>query len=299
MSENLHSNALNSITPIGFVGLGVMGSAMARHLLQKHGHVFAYNRTPSKAVAWHSVNTQATMCDDVTQLARQVDIVALCVGNDADVRQTLNAMLPHMRPGAMILDHTTTSSTLAQEMSRLSQTFGVTFLDCPVSGGQAGAENGTLTVMVGGDASAFQTAQPVMACYSKHQQYFGQSGTGQGAKMVNQVLIANILQGLSEGITLAKKMGLNVADVVNTLQHGAAASWQLQHRGITMGRGEFDFGFAIDLMLKDLGIVFDCSEQLNTDLPATREIRARYMALAQAGFGHEDTSALIRQYELV
>lgn len=287
----------NTMYKIGYVGLGVMGSAIASHVTRQSNDVFVYNRTESKTNTWHKANPRATVCQNLTDLAKNIDVVILCVGNDDDVRQVVKAMLPSLKTGSVIIDHTTTSSALAKEMFELCLTAGVQFLDCPVSGGQSGAENGTLTVMAGGDEQVFLKMQPILSMYSKSQEYFGLSGSGQGAKMVNQILIANILQGLSEGMTLAKKMKLDSSKIVDALQHGAAGSWQLKNRGVTMTRNEFNFGFAIDLMLKDLGIVFDCAKNLNLNLPATKEIRERYQTLSKAGFGREDTSALIRQYE--
>lgn len=283
---------------VGFVGLGVMGSAMAGHILRAHGHVSVYNRSASKTEAWLAAHPQASTYFDQTELARAVDVVVLCIGNDDDVRSTVRTMLPHLPTGAIIIDHTTTSPTLAQEMAALCVASGVAFLDCPVSGGQAGAVNGTLTVMAGGDAAAFEAAQTVMAMYSKHQRYFGASGAGQGCKMVNQVLIAGVLQGLSEGMHLVQTLGLDAGAVVDTLQHGAAGSWQLAQRGVTMSAREFDFGFAIDLMRKDLGIVGDYAAAHGVDLLLMQSVRQQYEDLSQAGFGRNDTSALIRQFDV-
>lgn len=283
---------------IGFVGLGVMGSAMAGHILRVHGQVSVYNRSANKTQAWQAAHPQATAHFDLTELAQSVDVVVLCIGNDDDVRGTVRMMLPHLPRGATIIDHTTTSPALAQEMFALCANVGVAFLDCPVSGGQAGAVNGTLTVMAGGDAAAFEVAQTVMAMYSKHQRYFGASGAGQGCKMVNQVLITGVLQGLAEGMHLAQTLGLDASAVVETLQHGAAGSWQLAQRGVTMSAREFDFGFAIDWMRKDLGIVSDYVAAHGVDLPLMQSVKQNYERLSQAGFGRNDTSALIRQFDV-
>lgn len=283
---------------IGFVGLGVMGSAMAGHILRVHGDVSVYNRSANKTQAWQAAHPQATAYFDLTELAKSVDVVVLCIGNDDDVRSTVHTMLPHLPRGATIIDHTTTSPALAQEIFALCANAGVAFLDCPVSGGQAGAVNGTLTVMAGGDAAAFEAAQAVMAMYSKHQRYFGASGAGQGCKMVNQVLITGVLQGLAEGMHLAQNLGLDASAVVDTLQHGAAGSWQLAQRGVTMSAREFDFGFAIDWMRKDLGIVSDYAAAHGVDLPLMQSVKQTYEKLSQAGFGRNDTSALIRQFHV-
>ena len=286
-----------NIQTIGFVGLGVMGAPMAGHLLKSGRRVLAYNRSPEKAQAWLQRFFNGETINSLVELAQQVDVVALCIGNDNDVRETVKIMLPHLKSGAVIVDHTTTSSALAQEMAALCAERGVQFLDCPVSGGQAGAENGKLTIMVGGDLAAFERVQPVLALYSQHQQHFGTSGSGQGAKMVNQILVVSVLQGLAEGITLGKALNLDIPALVDTLKRGAAGSWQLENRGLTMSEGKFDFGFAVDWAIKDLGIVTDCARGLALDLPLTQETLARYRQISAEGHGREDTSALIRQFD--
>ena len=286
-----------NIQTIGFVGLGVMGAPMAGHLLKSGRRVLAYNRSSEKAQAWLQRFFNGETINSLVELAQQVDVVALCIGNDNDVRETVKIMLPHLKSGAVIVDHTTTSSALAQEMAALCAERGVQFLDCPVSGGQAGAENGKLTIMVGGDLAAFERVQPVLALYSQHQQHFGTSGSGQGAKMVNQILVVSVLQGLAEGITLGKALNLDIPALVDTLKRGAAGSWQLENRGLTMSEGKFDFGFAVDWAIKDLGIVTDCARGLALDLPLTQETLARYRQISAEGHGREDTSALIRQFD--
>lgn len=282
---------------LGFIGLGVMGAPMAGHLLKSGLRVLAYNRTAAKAQAWRERFPAGETCDSLAQLAQQVDVVALCVGNDNDVRETVTAMLPHLKKGAVIIDHTTTSSALAQEMSALCAEHDVQFLDCPVSGGQAGAENGKLTIMAGGDLATFERVQPILVHYSQHQRHFGASGAGQGAKMVNQILVVSVLQGLAEGITLGKALNLNIPDLVDTLKRGAAGSWQLENRGVTMAEGQFNFGFAVDWAIKDLGIVRDCAQVHGLDLPLTQDTLSRYQKISAHGHGREDTSALIRQFE--
>lgn len=286
-----------NIQTIGFVGLGVMGAPMAGHLLKSGRRVLAYNRSSEKAQAWLQRFFNGETINSLVELAQQVDVVALCIGNDNDVRETVKIMLPHLKSGAVIVDHTTTSSALAQEMAALCAERGVQFLDCPVSGGQAGAENGKLTIMVGGDLAAFERVQPVLALYSQHQQHFGTSGSGQGARMVNQILVVSVLQGLAEGITLGKALNLDIPALVDTLKRGAAGSWQLENRGLTMSEGKFDFGFAVDWAIKDLGIVTDCARGLALDLPLTQETLARYRQISAEGHGREDTSALIRQFD--
>ena len=285
------------INTLGFVGLGVMGAPMAGHLLKSGLRVLAYNRSPAKTQAWRARFPQGETCASLEQLANEVDVVSLCVGNDNDVRETVRAMLPHLKAGAVVLDHTTTSSALAQEMHALCAKHAVQFLDCPVSGGQAGAENGLLTIMCGGDEATFERVRPILAQYSQYQRHFGASGAGQGAKMVNQILVVNVLQGLAEGITLGKALGLDIEALVDTLKRGAANSWQLENRGLTMSEGKFDFGFAVDWAIKDLGIVQDCAQSLGLNLTATQDILARYQNISANGYGREDTSALIRQFE--
>ena len=285
------------ITSVGFVGLGVMGAPMAGHLLKSDLPVRAYNRSRVKSQAWGTAYPQGIVCTELAELAQTSDVIALCVGNDADVRESVSTMLPHLKTGTIILDHTTTSAALAQEMASLCQTRGVYFLDCPVSGGQAGAQNGTLTMMCGGDADAFEQARPLMALYSQHQRHFGASGAGQGAKMVNQILVVNVLQGMAEGIRLGQALGLNIPELVETLSRGAANSWQLENRGVSMSEGRFNFGFAVDWAIKDLNIVHECAQALNLDLQATVEILKRYEHISASGHGREDTSALIRQFE--
>ena len=285
------------INTLGFIGLGVMGAPMAGHLLKSGLRVLAYNRSPAKTQAWQTRFPQGETCASLEQLANEVDVVSLCVGNDNDVRETVRAMLPHLKAGAVVLDHTTTSSALAQEMHALCAKHAVQFLDCPVSGGQAGAENGKLTIMCGGDEATFERVRPILAQYSQYQRHFGASGAGQGAKMVNQILVVNVLQGLAEGITLGKALGLDIEALVDTLKRGAANSWQLENRGLTMSEGKFDFGFAVDWAIKDLGIVQDCAQSLGLNMAATQEILKRYQNISANGHGREDTSALIRQFE--
>ncbi len=288
---------MNQFATIGFVGLGVMGAPMAGHLLQSGARVLGYNRSPAKAQAWQQRFPLGEVCDSLASLAALSDVVMLCVGNDADVRETVTALLPQLKSGAVIIDHTTTSSALAQEMSALCEPRGVQFLDCPVSGGQAGAENAKLTIMCGGDEASFERVRPLLALYSQYQRHFGASGAGQGAKMVNQILVVNVLQGMAEGITLGKALGLDIHALVDTLSRGAANSWQFENRGVTMSEGKFDFGFAVDWAIKDLGIVQECAQSLGLELSATAQIQQRYQQISAQGHGREDTSSLIRQFE--
>lgn len=285
------------IKTLGFIGLGTMGAPMAGHLLKSGLPVIGYNRSREKAQAWQAQYPAGRIADEPSALAQQVDVVALCVGNDDDVRTTVAKLLPHLKVGTIIIDHTTTSATLAREMHALCAARGVAFIDAPVSGGQAGAVNGTLTVMAGGDAAAFIKIQPIIAHYSQHQRLFGAAGAGQGAKMVNQILVASVLQGLAEGITLAQSLQLPITELVDTLKRGAANSWQLDNRGVTMSEGKFDFGFAVDWAIKDLNIVLAAAHELGLNLPLTQDVLKRYQAISARGHGREDTSALIRQFE--
>lgn len=286
-----------STPQLAFVGLGAMGAPMAAHLLRTFGSVNVYNRTHAKTIAWCEQNIGSQAFDNLAELAQASDVIFLCVGNDDDVRHTLQTMLPHLKPASVIVDHTTTSRALAQEMATLCANHQVSFLDCPVSGGQAGAQNGVLTIMAGGDETTFERIRPFLQAYSKHQQYFGVNGNGQSVKMVNQVFIASLLQGLAEGIHLAEHLSLDIKAMVETLSQGAAGSWQLANRGVTMSERQFAFGFAIDWMIKDLGIVTDFAREAGLNLPQTKQIKQTYEALSAAGYHREDTSALIRQFD--
>jgi 3-hydroxyisobutyrate dehydrogenase-like beta-hydroxyacid dehydrogenase len=282
---------------LAFVGLGAMGAPMAAHLLRTFGAINVYNRTPAKALTWREQNAGGKAFDDLSELAQASDVVFLCVGNDDDVRHTVQTMLPHLKPASVIVDHTTTSRALAQEMAALCASHQVSFLDCPVSGGQAGAQNGVLTIMAGGDEAVFEKIRPFLQAFSKHQQHFGVSGNGQSVKMVNQVFIASLLQGLSEGIHLAEHLNLDIKAIVETLSQGAAGSWQLANRGVSMSERRFDFGFAVDWMIKDLGIVTDFAHDAGLNLPQTEQVKQTYEALSAAGHHRDDTSALIRQFD--
>src|SRR2546426_7182424 len=239
-----------------FIGLGVMGFPMAGHLARAGHHVTVYNRTPAKALQWtekHGGKSAPTPAAAATA----AEFVMLCVGNDDDVRAVALApegALSAMKAGAILIDHTTASATVAREIYAAAKARGVRFLDAPVSGGQAGAESGKLTIMVGGDADAFAQAEPVLACYARAVTLMGRAGSGQLTKMVNQICIAGLDQGLSEGINFAKKSGLDVAAVIETISKGAAQSWQMENRYKTMNEDKYDFGFAVEWMRKDLSI---------------------------------------------
>lgn len=278
-----------------FIGLGVMGYPMAGYLA-KNGHdVTVYNRTAAKADAWcqeHGGQSAATPAE----AAKDADIVFSCVGNDDDVRAVLlgeNGVLASVSGGSVIVDHTTASATVAREVAAIAADKSVGFLDAPVSGGQAGAENGQLTVMAGGTTADFERAAPVMDCYAKAITHIGPVGAGQLAKMVNQICIAGVVQGLAEGLHFAKKAGLDSAVVIESISKGAAQSWQMENRWRTMVNDEFDFGFAVDWMRKDLAIALEEASENGATLDMTRLVDQFYSEVQGLGGKRWDTSSLI------
>lgn len=280
---------------VSFVGLGVMGYPMAGYLAKAGYEVTVFNRTTAKAEAW---------CDEFGgqkattpgRAAREADIVFACVGNDDDVRAVLlgpDGVLEGIPDGALIVDHTTASATLARDIAARAKAKSVGFVDAPVSGGQAGAENGQLTVMAGGTQADFDRARPVMDCYSKAITLIGGSGSGQLAKMVNQICIAGVVQGLAEGLNFARHAGLDAAVVIESISKGAAQSWQMENRWQTMVEGKFDFGFAVDWMRKDLAIAFDEAATNGAKLEMTRMVDNFYAEVQAMGGQRWDTSSLI------
>lgn len=290
---------MKNIKKIGWVGLGVMGGPMAGHLNRAGYDVTAYNRTESKAALWANGDETRHVAATPALAARGADMVCLCVGNDDDIRAVItgtDGVLSALAPGAIIVDHTTASADIAREMAALCAKSGIHFLDAPVSGGQAGAEKGALSVMAGGDEAAFACVEPVLrAAYAKEMRRMGDSGAGQLAKMVNQICIAGTLQGLSEALSFGDKAGLDMGQVLAAIGQGAAQSWQMDNRAHTMLLGEFDFGFAVDWMVKDLEITMGEAGRLHADLSVTRQILSYYKELQKLGFGREDASALIRR----
>jgi len=279
-----------------FIGLGVMGFPMAGHLQRNGYETWAYNRTFSKSEKWREVHG-GTIAETPRQAALGADIVFVCVGNDDDVRGVVygeDGILAGMKPDAVLVDHTTTSAALALELRDACEKVGVAFIDAPVSGGQAGAENGCLTVMCGGDQVVFERVSPVIDSYARQIQLLGEHGQGQRCKMVNQICIAGVLQGLSEALLLAEKAGLDAVQVSETLKHGAAGSWQMENRTETMARDQFDFGFAIDWMRKDLGICLEEAARHGLTLELTEAVDKRYQMLQAQGLGRMDTSVLIK-----
>lgn len=284
---------------VAFIGLGVMGFPMAGHLSQAGYRTNVFNRTESKARQW-AQQFSGEFFSTPKAAATECDIVFLCVGNDDDVRSVVygdNGVLAGMEPGSVLVDHTTTSAELAEELANACQVKGIAFIDAPVSGGQAGAENGALTIMCGGDPAVFERVAPVMKSYGKQAALMGKHGQGQRSKMVNQICIAGVLKGLSEGLLLAQKAGLDVGQLVEVLKHGAAGSWQMENRAVTMSQGQFDFGFAIDWMHKDLNICLSEAKQMGIELPLTQLVDSEYQTLQQQEFGRMDTSALFKIYQ--
>ena len=276
---------------IAFAGLGVMGAPMAGHLIAAGHTVAGYNRSPDKARAWaeaHGGRFAAT----VAEAAEGAELFILCVGNDDDVRQVVTEALPHLAEGAVMVDHTTTSAKVAREMAGLAAARGVAFIDAPVSGGQAGAENGQLSVMAGGDAEALARVEPALRAYAKAVQHMGPAGSGQLTKMVNQICIAGVVQGLAEAVHFAQQAGLETDAVYQAVSKGAAQSWQMDNRWKTMAEGRFDFGFAVDWMRKDLGLVLDEARANGSHLALTALVDQFYSEVQSMGGARWDTSSL-------
>ena len=280
---------------VAFVGLGVMGFPMAGHLAAKGHDVVVYNRTGAKSEDWVAKHGGRT-APPPAAAAEGRDFVFVCVGNDDDVRGVMlggDGAIAGMSAGAVLADHTTASATLARELEAVAGEKGIGFLDAPVSGGQAGAENGALTVMVGGQQGPFDKAKPVMDSYAKAVTLMGPAGAGQLTKMVNQICIAGLLQGLAEGMNFAAKAGLDAKTVVDVISKGAAGSWQMENRALTMADDKFDFGFAVNWMRKDLAIVLEEAQSNKARVPATALIDQFYAQVQDRGGGRWDTSSLI------
>ncbi len=281
---------------VAFVGLGVMGFPMAGHLAKAGHDVTVFNRSPQKAQAWAGQHPGAAAAT-VAEAAAGAEIVFLCVGNDDDVRGVVAQALPAMAAGGIVVDHTTTSAKVAREMADLAGQGGRWFVDAPVSGGQAGAENGQLTVMCGGDPAAFARAEPVIAAFAKATRLMGGPGSGQLTKMVNQICIAGVVQGLAEGMHFAKRAGLDPLEVAAAISKGAAQSWQMDNRWTTMAENRFDFGFAVDWMRKDLGLVLDEAQTNGARLDMTALVDGYYGEVQELGGNRWDTSSLVARLE--
>ena len=305
------NTANNAKTSVAFIGLGVMGFPMAGHLAAAGYDTAVYNRTAARAQEWSDSygpggdtggNTpgdspQITVCDTPAAAASGRDFVFVCVGDDNDVRAVVSAtdgVLGAMSPGSVLVDHTTASAELARELHAACTQAKVGFIDAPVSGGEAGAVNGALTVMCGGNQEHFDLAAPVIDTYARATTLLGPAGSGQLTKMVNQICIAGLVQALSEGLNFAARAGLDLDLVLSTISQGAAGSWQMENRGTTMAADEFNFGFAVDWMRKDLAIVFAEAQRNGTQLPITQIVTQYYDQVSEQGGGRWDTSSLIK-----
>jgi 3-hydroxyisobutyrate dehydrogenase-like beta-hydroxyacid dehydrogenase len=296
-STNPKTYETTSTRKVAFLGLGVMGFPMAGHLALAGHDVTVYNRSPAKSEAWTGEfkgNSAATP----RQAAAGRDLVFCCVGNDDDLRAVTlgeDGAFAGMKPGAVMIDHTTASADVARELYAKAKEAGLQFVDAPVSGGQAGAQNGMLTVMCGGDAAAFEAAKPVAMAFSRAFTLLGGAGSGQLAKMVNQISIAGMIQGLSEAIAFGQKAGLDMNQVLEVIGKGAAQSWQMDNRGKTMIEGKFDYGFAVDWMRKDLGLCLDEAKRNGARLPVTALVDQFYGDIQAMGGTRWDTSSLIKR----
>ena len=305
--SSINSKTYEASTPtkVAFLGLGVMGYPMAGHLATAGHQVTVYNRTATKSIAWcaefaGATSTKGSHSHATTPrlAAHDADIVFCCVGNDADLRSVTlgpDGAFAGMKAGAIFVDHTTASADVARELGATARHMGLQFVDAPVSGGQAGAQNGMLTVMCGGDAAAFEAAKPVAMAFSRAFTLLGENGAGQLAKMVNQICIAGLVQGLSEAIAFGQRAGLDMNQVLDVIGKGAAQSWQLDNRGKTMVADKFDFGCAVDWMRKDLGLVLDEAKRNGARLPVTALVDQFYADVQQMGGNRWDTSSLIKR----
>jgi len=283
---------------VAFLGLGVMGYPMAGHLTRAGHQVTVYNRSPAKAQAWLAECPGHASAPTPREAAAGADIVFACVGNDDDLRSVVlgpDGAFAGMKPGAVFVDHTTASASVARELSSEAQKRGLQFIDAPVSGGQAGAVNGMLTVMCGGDAATFEKVRPVAMAFSRAFTLIGESGAGQLAKMVNQICIAGLVQGLSEAIAFGQQAGIDMKLVLDVIGKGAAQSWQMDNRGKTMVDDQFNFGFAVDWMRKDLGLVLDEAKRNGARLPVTALVDQFYADVQKMGGGRWDTSSLVKR----
>jgi 3-hydroxyisobutyrate dehydrogenase-like beta-hydroxyacid dehydrogenase len=284
---------------VGFIGLGVMGFPMAGHLQSSINDLIVFNRSEEKSIEWIE-SFGGKSLKNLEDIAEYSDVIILCIGKDDDVRNVIGGkegLINKLKPGAIIVDHTTTSSDLPIEMNNLLNPLGVQFIDAPISGGQAGAESGQLSIMAGGDNEAFVQIEEVINTYAKFSKYMGASGTGQLTKMVNQICIAGLIQALAEGINFSENVGLNSKDVLEVISKGAAQSWQMENRWESMLQDEYDHGFAVDLMKKDLDIVIDKANDSDINLDITRLINNFYADIQNIGGGRWDTSSLLKRIQ--
>ena len=283
---------------IAFIGLGVMGYPMAGHVKNAGIDICVYNRTTEKAEKWCD-EYKGDMAPTPAEAAKDRDVVLVCVGNDNDVSEVIlgdNGCLEPMKDGAILIDHTTASAKLARHLFQTAEDQGKHFLDAPVSGGQAGAENGALTVMIGGEHDAYEVAKPVIDTYSKFNKLLGPAGNGQLAKMCNQICIAGVVQGLAEALNFAMKTGLNGGDLIETISKGAAGSWQMDNRYKTMLADQYEFGFAVDWMRKDLGIALEEAKNHGVELPVAELVDTFYAEVQEMGGSRWDTSSLLTRF---
>ena len=284
---------------VSFIGLGVMGYPMAGHLVKAGHQVTVYNRTLAKAEKWRT-EFNGYLANTPKEAVQDSEIVFVCVGNDDDLRQVMygeTGILAGVKTNTLIVDHTTTSADVAREIYTKTKQQNVSFIDAPVSGGQAGAENGVLTVMVGGDLDDYEKAEPIMAAFAKFSKRLGEVGAGQLTKMVNQICIAGVVQGLAEGLHFARSAGLDGPEVIETISKGAAGSWQMENRNQTMWQGEYEHGFAIDWMRKDLGIALDEARRNGSHLALTALVDQFYSEVQALGGNRWDTSGLLARLE--
>jgi 3-hydroxyisobutyrate dehydrogenase-like beta-hydroxyacid dehydrogenase len=284
---------------IAFIGLGVMGYPMAGHLQKAGFDVCVYNRTTEKAEQWVK-EFGGRLAKTPKEAAVGCEVAFSCVGNDSDVRQVIlgdNGVFDGLSVGAILVDHTTASAELARDLHSVATLQNKHFIDAPVSGGQAGAENGVLTIMAGGEENIFEQVKPIMDAYARFSQLMGKVGSGQLAKMVNQICFVNTVQGLAEGLNFAQKAGLDTDKLIETISKGAAGSWQMENRGKTMCDREFDFGFAVDWVRKDLGMAFKEAEKIGADLTVTKQLDGYYETVQKKGGNRWDTSSLIARLD--
>jgi 3-hydroxyisobutyrate dehydrogenase-like beta-hydroxyacid dehydrogenase len=282
---------------VGFIGLGVMGYPMSSHISKSGFQTYIFNRTSKISNKWNNLY-YGSICLSPKEVAKHVDFLCLCVSKDEDVKEVLcgkDGAIEAIKPGTIIIDHTTTSASLAREMHKIFEEIECHYLDAPVSGGQSGADNGSLTVMVGGNKEAYKKSKKILSTYSKFSKYMGQTGNGQLTKMVNQIAIASLIQGLAESVNFSEESGLKSKDVLEVISKGAAQSWQMDNRWETMVRDEFNFGFAVDLMRKDLDIVETEATKLDVNIETTKLINNFYKEIQKIGGGDWDTSSLIKR----
>ena len=279
---------------IGFIGLGVMGAPMAGHLSQNGYNLSVFNRSAGKSKLWKS-QYNGLISSSLNDLALNSDVIILCVKKDEDVRNIINEIKDSIKPNSIVIDHTTTSAELAKEMCDILREKQSSFLDAPVSGGEVGAKLGKLSIMVGGDKDIFSSASNILSCYSKFTKYMGPSGHGQLTKMVNQICIAGLIQALAEGLNFSEKAGLNSSDVIEVISQGAAQSWQMENRWETMLADQYEHGFAVDLMRKDLEIVKKQAELIGANIEVTKLVNNFYQDIQDIGGGNWDTSSLLKR----